>query len=145
MVRPSRVKPKGRRVFVSYARKDGSAAAQQLCQELKSWGCDVWIDVERIRGGDLLIEQIENAVGSCDVLLALLTPESEESEICRCEQVTRSLMRCSNAQNSGALCERLNARSLHVVGNRNQNVSSILHSVGRPLRHQTRPVSNTLQ
>jgi WD40 repeat protein len=81
------VRPKGRFIFISYARNDGSAAAHQLCQALKAAGCDVWLDTEQIHGGSSWGKDIEGALASCDVLVAVLTPESYDSEICRSEQI----------------------------------------------------------
>lgn len=76
-----------RSVFISYSRKDGTDAAQNLRDELKAAGCEVWLDTERIRGGASWTKEIEGALNRCDVLLAVLTPASFISEICRAEQI----------------------------------------------------------
>jgi WD40 repeat protein len=78
------------RVFISYARRDGAELAQRLRQDLVTNGFDVWIDIHNIAGGTSWTVEIENAIDTSDVILALLTPASYRSEICRAEQL-RSL------------------------------------------------------
>src|SRR5947209_7899851 len=74
-----------RRVFISYGRKDGTATAQRLSEALREAGCEVWL--ENIRGGASWTKEIEAALNNCDVLVAVLTPGSFVSEICRAEQM----------------------------------------------------------
>ena len=76
-----------RRVFISYSRKDGTAAAQRLSELLQEAGCEVWLDTANIRGGASWSKEIEAALNDCDVLVAVLTPASYVSEICRAEQI----------------------------------------------------------
>src|SRR5438105_3160054 len=79
------------KVFVSYARKDGADLAQRLHRDLeKVGGFDVWLDTRRIAGGATWTKTIETALDEAHVVLALLTPGSYLSEICRAEQL-RSL------------------------------------------------------
>ena len=73
-------------VFLSYARKDGALLANRLAGDLP----DVWLDTQRIRGGASWTVEIEEAIDRAQVVLALLTPGSYSSEICRAEQL-RSL------------------------------------------------------
>ena len=47
----------------------------------------VWLDTSRIRGGTSWGREIEQALDRCEVLLAVLTPASYVSEICRAEQI----------------------------------------------------------
>lgn len=90
MPEPARAKSKpvtkARSVFISYARKDGKQTAEALRDLLKD-SCDVWQDVERVPGGSSWSKEIEAALNTCDVLLAVLTPESFISEICRAERI----------------------------------------------------------
>ena len=79
-----------RRIFVSYARKDGAALALRLQKDLTAAGYDVWLDTQRIRGGESWTVEIEEAIDRAQVVLALLTPGSHASGICRAEQL-RSL------------------------------------------------------
>lgn len=77
-------------IFISYARKDGSSLAQRLQKDLKKAGFDPWLDAFRIEGGATWTVEIEKAIEHSEVVLALLTPASYRSEICRAEQL-RSL------------------------------------------------------
>ena len=78
------------RIFVSYARKDGAEPALRLQKDLTAAGFEVWIDTQRIEGGASWTVEIEEAIDRAKVVLALLTPGSYASEICRAEQL-RSL------------------------------------------------------
>ena len=78
------------RIFVSYARKDGAELALRLEKDLTAAGFEVWVDTERIGGGVSWTVEIEEAIERAQVVLALLTPGSYTSEICRAEQL-RSL------------------------------------------------------
>jgi WD40 repeat protein len=83
------IKPRlKRRAFISYARKDGTATAQRLSELLQKAGCEVWLDTTNIRGGASWSKEIEAALTACDVLVAVLTPASYTSEICRAEQIS---------------------------------------------------------
>src|SRR5450755_1017282 len=84
-----RWKPDGssRRVFISYSRKDGFATAHDLRDKLKTVGCDVWLATDCIPGGASWSKDIEAALRTCDVLIAVLTEGSDVSEICRAEQM----------------------------------------------------------
>ena len=76
-----------RRVFISYSRKDGALAAERLSEVLREAGCEVWLDTANIRGGASWSKEIERALNDCDVLVAVMTPASFVSEICRAEQM----------------------------------------------------------
>src|SRR5664280_2315550 len=75
------------RVFISYARKDGAALAQRLQKDLNEKGFDAWLDTHRIGGGRVWSTEVEGAIKSCSVMIALMTPGSYGSEICRSEQL----------------------------------------------------------
>ena len=77
-------------IFISYARKDGAHLAQRLQRDLSEQGFDAWLDTQRIAGGATWTTEIECALDACHVVLALMTPGSYVSEICRAEQL-RSL------------------------------------------------------
>ena len=78
------------RVFISYARKDGAELALRLHADLKKEGFEAWLDQQRISGGASWTDTIETALDGAEYLVALLTPGSYTSEICRAEQL-RSL------------------------------------------------------
>jgi hypothetical protein len=75
------------KVFISYARKDGAALAQRLQADLGAQGFDAWLDTQRLAGGASWTTEIEQALDACQVALALLTPGSYVSDICRAEQL----------------------------------------------------------
>jgi WD40 repeat protein len=75
------------RVFISYARKDGAALAQRLQSDLRKGGFDAWLDTQRIGGGAVWSREIEHEIDTRQVTIALLSPGSYASEICRAEQL----------------------------------------------------------
>lgn len=78
-------------IFISYAWKDGADLAQRLQRDLAAeQRFDAWLDRRRLAGGATWTKEIERAIDNCQVLLALMTPGSYASEICRAEQL-RSL------------------------------------------------------
>ncbi len=70
--------------FISYAHED-KELAQALADALRSRGCRIWIDVERMRTGDSLIVRIAEAINSVDFLLAIVSEESVKSSWCKRE------------------------------------------------------------
>jgi hypothetical protein len=79
-------------VFISYARADGREFADRLSADLESRGNRPWLDRAEIEGGTTWSREVEAAIDRCHFLLALLSPASFESEICRGEQL-RALRR----------------------------------------------------
>lgn len=75
------------RVFISYARKDGAALARRLQSSLNTKGFDVWLDTQRLHGGTTWSWEIEHEIDTRQVTLALISPGSYASEICRAEQI----------------------------------------------------------
>ena len=75
------------KIFLSYARKDGSELAQRLADDLKARGFEAWLDKRRISGGASWTDEIEQALDAAAFFLALMTRGSYESEICRAEQL----------------------------------------------------------
>jgi TIR domain len=74
------------RIFISYARKDGASLASHLQHGLDP-DYDVWLDAARLEAGASWTLEIEKEIDRCDVLLALMTPGSYISDICRAEQL----------------------------------------------------------
>src|SRR4051812_49214807 len=64
-------------VFISYRRQDSAGHAGRLSDQLKAGlGSNrVFMDVDGIAAGQDFVEAIEQAVGSCDALLAVIGPE----------------------------------------------------------------------
>jgi hypothetical protein len=75
------------KIFLSYARKDGSELAGRLCDDLKARGFEAWLDKHRIAGGASWTDEIEQALDAAAFFLAVMTRGSYESEICRAEQL----------------------------------------------------------
>jgi hypothetical protein len=71
----------GSRIFISYRRGDSSPQAGRLSDRLADeFGADrVFMDVDAIEPGADFVDYIEEAVGSCDVLVALIGGEWLES------------------------------------------------------------------
>src|SRR4029450_6027568 len=65
------------RVFISYRRQETAWPARQLYDVLVAeLGADrIFKDVDNIEPGDDFVERIQSAVGSCEVLLALIGPQ----------------------------------------------------------------------
>ena len=64
------------KVFVSYRREDSAPYAGRICDRLENaLGSDhVFIDVEDIAPGIDFVQTLENTVGRCDVLVAVIGP-----------------------------------------------------------------------
>jgi hypothetical protein len=75
------------RIFISYAHKDGAALAQYLQSALTKEGFDAWLDTQRLHGGAVWTMEIEREIDNRQVTIALLSPGSYASEICRAEQL----------------------------------------------------------
>ncbi len=73
-------------IFVSYA-CDGAELAQRLQSDLSREGFDVWLDRRRLEGGGAWSLEIEQEIDAREITVALLTPGSYESALCRAEQV----------------------------------------------------------
>jgi hypothetical protein len=74
-------------IFISYAHRDGVALAVRLATDLVSNGYRTWLDRHRLAAGATWSTDIEQALDECDVVLALLSPGSLKSDICRAEQL----------------------------------------------------------
>jgi hypothetical protein len=88
------------RVFISYARKDAADLAQRLRDYLESAGLTLWLDRARIEGGAVWSKEVEQAIDECDVAVALLSPGSYQSDICRAEQL-RALRKGKRGHRTG--------------------------------------------
>ena len=75
------------RISISYARRDGATLARRLQSDLTKEGFDAWLDTQRIGSGTVWSTQIEREIVTRQVMIALLSPSSYRSEICRSEQL----------------------------------------------------------
>ncbi|WP_017298825.1 toll/interleukin-1 receptor domain-containing protein [Nodosilinea nodulosa] len=67
-------------IFLSYALKDGQAAAARLKTELEQAGFQIWRDIEAMEGGKVLKTQLRAALRAVDAVVVLLTPAAVVSE-----------------------------------------------------------------
>lgn len=67
------------RLFISYARADGLALAQEVKRCLEELGHDVFLDVDDIPGGEEWEAKLREQVACSDVLVALVTPLAKDS------------------------------------------------------------------
>src|SRR5262249_47485937 len=74
------------RIFISYARRDGGDLALRLQRDLESRGYDAWLDQTRLHAGDRWTREVEAALDRAQVVLALLSAGSFDSDTCRAEQ-----------------------------------------------------------
>jgi len=74
-------------IFISYAHRDGMALAERLSTALVANGYRTWLDRHRLTAGATWSMEIEQALDECDVVLALLSVGSLNSDICRAEQL----------------------------------------------------------
>ena len=78
-------KPMAKRtVFISYSRSD-SGFVKDLVEWLKEAGCTVWQDISGLRGGETWASGIDKAVRASDVMIVVLSPDSNASEWVRKE------------------------------------------------------------
>ncbi|MEM6284809.1 MAG: toll/interleukin-1 receptor domain-containing protein, partial [Chloroflexota bacterium] len=68
------------RIFISYARKDGAEAANELTNRLYALRHQVFMDVHGIPGGVKWEEELIERAAWCDVMLVIVTPASNESK-----------------------------------------------------------------
>src|ERR1035438_1342599 len=78
--------PESPRIFISYAHRDGGSLAARLQRDLQGRGFDVWLDRQRLKGGDRWTNEIEDGLDRAQVVLALLSDGSFTSDTCRAEQ-----------------------------------------------------------
>ena len=70
------------RIFISYSRQDGAAAAAEIRDRLAAEGLSLWQDLVAMDGGRDWWRQIEEAITKAEYLVLLLTPKALESEVC---------------------------------------------------------------
>jgi WD40 repeat protein len=73
------------RVFVSYARSDGEALAQDIRQRLEQEGIPVWQDRTSMEGGRDWWLQITDALNQVEFMVLVATPAALRSEVVRKE------------------------------------------------------------
>ena len=69
------------RIFVSYSRRD-SAFATGLRDALVARGLEVWLDVDEIGDADDWRSAVEEAIGSVDAFVFVVSGDSLRSDMC---------------------------------------------------------------
>ncbi|HRK65499.1 MAG TPA: toll/interleukin-1 receptor domain-containing protein, partial [Terricaulis sp.] len=78
------------RVFISYARKDAQAFAEELVAGLELTGFEAFLDKHDIAGGEDWEARLGGLIESADTVVFVLTPASVDSPRCQWE-VERAL------------------------------------------------------
>ena len=68
------------KIFISYAREDGREMALRLHHDLRNIGYDTWLDLSEIEAGASWSLDIEKAIESSDLALALLSTTAFSSD-----------------------------------------------------------------
>ena len=63
-------------VFLSYASQD-AAAAQRICEALRTAGVEVWFDQNELTGGDAWDAKIRGQVASCALFLPVISAATQ--------------------------------------------------------------------
>jgi hypothetical protein len=72
-----------KKVFLSYSRHNADVVTK-LVHDLQAAGIDIWYD-QTLTGGQRWWDNILENIGSCDVFILALSPESWQSEACKSE------------------------------------------------------------
>lgn len=67
-------------IFISYASQNADAARAIADQLLALGAGDVWLDKKKLRAGDDWSSKLNEAIGSCDYFLALLSSEADSRD-----------------------------------------------------------------
>jgi hypothetical protein len=67
------------RIFISYSRQD-KTIADYIAAELRVREADVFIDYQKLVGGENFIGRLGREIEACDYLLLLLSPRSVSSK-----------------------------------------------------------------
>jgi FixJ family two-component response regulator len=82
---PVSIPAPSQKVFISYSRGDWDQYVKPLIDRLTAEGLDVWIDQDLLRGGQDWLDQINEALYDCQVMVLCLSPEALESIYVRME------------------------------------------------------------
>ncbi len=134
-------------IFISYARKDGSAVAEELADRLRAFDYDVFLDVQSIRAGTRWRFELRRRIGWADLIILLVTPGSNESEhvsneVAMAESINRPILPIQIGDTP--VPEYLKSE-WQCVKLENQNYDRVLLEIEQTLRHlPVRPLSRFL-
>lgn len=72
-------------VFISYRRETSVDLAQRIRDDLEKYKLNVFLDLERLSGGERWKARLQRELVNCDFLLVILAPQTLESEWVRYE------------------------------------------------------------
>ena len=72
------------KIFISHSWKDNDIS-KRLAEDLKQYGAEVWIDYARIRGGDIILDEMGKAIEWCDTLILLWSESAFKSNYVKAE------------------------------------------------------------
>ncbi len=73
-------------IFISYARNEPDTAfVDRLEADLRAEGFQPWVDRRKLEGGQDFLDEIEEAIDSCQVVLVVLSDEAVKSEYVKME------------------------------------------------------------
>lgn len=133
----SAANPSAPTLFISYARKDGSLAAQRLRTELTSAGFTIWQDTQDMQGGKEWKAQLRTILKQVDTVLVLMTPAAVASKYVEWEWDTAQSFEKTVIPIKISDCDvpdelqRLHYRDLSTQA----NYSNTLMTIVRDLRH----------
>jgi hypothetical protein len=89
-------------IFISYRREDGSASAGRLSDRLSNHfpSNQIFMDVDSVDLGEDFVKKIEETVGSCDVLIAVIG----KGWLTACDQEGQRRQKLAAACRSRKLC-----------------------------------------
>src|SRR5690348_13523426 len=73
------------KVFISYARKDGSTFAEELADALDVAGFDAFLDRNDIAAGEDWEKRLEGLISAADTMIFVMSPGSVASQQCAWE------------------------------------------------------------
>jgi hypothetical protein len=65
----------GNHIFISY-KSQQRKYAYQVCDALREWGLNPWLDVNQLQPGSLWANDIDNALKTCWALVGIMTPQA---------------------------------------------------------------------
>lgn len=80
------------KIFISYARKDGAAFAEEMVEALEVAGFDPFLDRNDIAAGEDWEKRLEAMIAAADTVVFVMTPGSAASERCGWEITTATAL-----------------------------------------------------
>lgn len=91
------------KIFISHRSLDKEYALR-IKDSIEDFGYTVWIDNEKILGGDIIIEKVDQGIAECNFVIALLSKNIDESWVRRELNLAMHYEVESNKKNSNKNC-----------------------------------------